>query len=155
MNTFHYLPIPKAMTIERSSKKLIILEKFDSRNQEFKKLQRLLEQKCHIKIELWLRLSVLQLFYVGHVAQLVGKVNFCLLRTNGFHIKVKKAGQHCHQNFKYENFMLSFGRLSKNCIKECAAHAARLFFIIQPVNCKSLICGVHIAVVTVISLTPY
>jgi len=32
MNIFHYLPIPKAMTIERSSKKMNIWEKVDSRN---------------------------------------------------------------------------------------------------------------------------
>jgi len=34
---------------------------------------------------------------------------------------------------------------SKNCTKECAARAARLYFLVQPI--KSLICGVVVAVV--------
>jgi len=38
-------------------------------DREFKKLRRLLQQKRHIKIELWLRLSVMRFFQVGHVVQ--------------------------------------------------------------------------------------
>ena len=38
-------------------------------DREFKKLRRLLQQKHHIKIELWLRLSVTRLLQVGHVVQ--------------------------------------------------------------------------------------
>ena len=59
---------------------MTILEKVDSRNKEFKKLQCLLQQKCHIKIELCLRLSVLQLFYVGYVAQ--GRQSALLLASH-------------------------------------------------------------------------
>ena len=40
----------------------------------------------------------------------------------------------------------------KNCTKNRAARAARLFFLIQPI--KSLICGVVEVVAVVISLTP-
>ena len=34
---------------------------------EFKKLRRLVQRKSHVKIELYFRLSVLQLFHIGHV----------------------------------------------------------------------------------------
>ena len=40
-----------------------------SRTREFKKLQRQLPRKLHLKIELYVNLSVLRLFYVGHVVQ--------------------------------------------------------------------------------------
>ena len=36
---------------------------------ELKKLRRLVQRKRHIKIELWVRLSVLRLFHVCHVVQ--------------------------------------------------------------------------------------
>ena len=39
-------------------------------NREFKKLRRLLQRKHHIKIELCVRLSILQLFHVDHVVQI-------------------------------------------------------------------------------------
>ena len=38
-------------------------------NREFKKLQRQLQRKRHIKIELCVKLSLLQLFHVDHVVQ--------------------------------------------------------------------------------------
>ena len=37
---------------------------------EFKNLRRLLQRKHHIKIELCVRLSILQLFHVDHVVQI-------------------------------------------------------------------------------------
>ena len=38
-------------------------------NREFKKLRRQLQRKCHIKIELCVKLSLLQLFHVDHIVQ--------------------------------------------------------------------------------------
>ena len=35
-------------------------------NREFKKLRRLLQRKRHFKVELWVRLTFLRLFQVGH-----------------------------------------------------------------------------------------
>ena len=45
-----------------------------------------------------------------------GEVHFCLFGTNGFHVKAENEkfiaeGLRCRQNFKYENFTSSFGRL--------------------------------------------
>ena len=45
-----------------------------------------------------------------------GEGHFCLLGTNSFHVKAENerftaAGSRCRQNFKYENFTPSFGRL--------------------------------------------
>ena len=120
-----------------------------------KKLRGLLQRKCHIKIELCVRLSVLRLFHVGHVVQ--NRRNDCrLLGTNGFHVKAENerltaAGSRCRQKLKYENFTSSSGRLRQNIAPtKRAARAARLFLLIQPI--KLLICGVVVAVV--ISLTP-
>ena len=38
-------------------------------NKEFKKLRRQLQGKRHIKIEVWVKLSLLRLFHVDHVLQ--------------------------------------------------------------------------------------
>ena len=58
------------------------------------------------------------------------------------------------QNFKFENFALSFGKLttSKNSTRVHAARAARLFFLIQPI--RSLFSGVAVGNVVVLALTP-
>ena len=76
---------------------------------------------------------------------------FRLLGTNSFHVKAENegftaTGLRCRQNLKYENFTSSFGRLRQTiALKERAASAERLFFLIQPI--KSLIFGVVVAVV--------
>ena len=53
---------------------------------EFKKLRRQLQRKRDIKIELCVKSSLLQLFYVDHVVQ-NRRSDFRLLCTNGFHVK--------------------------------------------------------------------
>ena len=51
-----------------------------------KKLRRLPQRERHNKKELCVRLSVLQLFHVGHFVQ---NKNFCLFSTIGFHVKTE------------------------------------------------------------------
>ena len=133
---------------------------------EFKNLRRLLERTRHIKIEL----CDLQ-FSVGSSCHHNSKCgHFTLMFCRGRHgiaLKINTHVQHAYfssfnqwkssfaalslpfplsmlkpLNIKYENFTL------KNCTKKRAAHAARLFFIIQPL--KSLICGVAVNVAFVI-----
>ena len=75
---------------------------------EFKKPRRQLQRKRYIKIELWVKLSLLRLFHVDHVVQ-NRRTDFRLLGTNGFHVKAKSersaaASSRCCQNLKYENF---------------------------------------------------
>ena len=87
-----------------------------------------------------------------------GEVRFCLFGTNGFHAKAETqkfiaVGLHCRQNLKYEIFTPRSGTLRQNCSKKRAARAARLSLLIKPI--KSLIFGVVVAVVVVISQTPY
>ena len=79
---------------------------------EFKKQRRLLQRKRHMKIELCVKLSVLQWFQVGHLMYKIGAVYFRLLGTNVFHAKAKNerlsaASSRCRQNLKYENFTTS------------------------------------------------
>ena len=57
----------------------------------------------------------------------IGGVHFCLLGTNGFHVKTKNerftaASSRCHQNLKYENFTSSFGRLRQNIAPNIVPH---------------------------------
>jgi len=54
------------------------------------------------------------------------------------------ASSHRRQNLKYKNFTPSFARLRQNNTKKRNAHAARLFFHIQPI--KTLLCGAVVAV---------
>ena len=54
----------------------------------------------------------------------------------------------CLQNLNYAHFTSSCGSSpKKNCTNKCAARAAWLFFLVQPI--KSLICGVVVAVAVV------
>ena len=83
-------------------------------NREFKKLRRQLQRKHDIKIELYVKLSLLWLFHVDHVVQ-NRRTALPLLGTNGFHVKAKSerftaVSSRCRQNLKYENFTSSFGR---------------------------------------------
>ena len=123
---------------------------------EFKKLRRQLQRKRDIKIELCVKSSLLQLFYVDHVVQ-NRRSDFRLLCTNGFHVKANNerfivASSRCRQNLKYENFTSSFPRVRQTIAPKSvrAARAARFFFFIQPI--KSLICGVAVDVAAVKSL---
>ena len=83
------------------------------------------------------------------------EVHFCLFGTNGFHVKVENenfiaAGLRCRQNL--QNVKISRCPLAdyfKNCTKNRAARAARLFFLVQII--KSLICGVVVVIAVVIS----
>ena len=80
----------------------------------------------------------------------ISKVHLCLLGMNGFHVKAKNerftaVSLHCRQNLKYENFMLSFGRLPHEIAPKGMPREQRnYFFLIQPI--KSLICGVAITI---------
>ena len=63
-----------------------------------------------------------------------GVVHFCLLSTNGYHVKAKNetftaVSSCCGQNLKYRNVhVVAWDTTSKNCTKKRAARAARLFF---------------------------
>ena len=80
----------------------------------------------------------------------ISGVHFRLPGTNGFHVKAMNerftaASSRCRQNLKYENFKSSFGSTKKR-----AGRATRLLFLIEPI--ESLICGVVVTVVGVVSL---
>ena len=84
----------------------------------------------------------------------IGEVHSRFLGTNGFHAKAKDkrftaAGSRCSQNLIKMKISRHLADYVKNCTKKHAAHAARLFFLIQPI--KSFICGVVVAVALVIS----
>ena len=125
-------------------------------NREFKKLQRLLQRKRHIKIELCVRLSILRLFHVGHVVQ-NRRSALSLAWYKWFSYKSKEWKIYCcelallsePQIWKFH--VVVWQTTSKHCTKNRAARAARLFFFIQPI--KSLICGVGVDVAFVKSWT--
>ena len=57
----------------------------------------------------------------------IGELHFRLLGTNGFHVKAKSerftaVSSRSRQNLKYENFMLSFGRLHQNIAPKSVPH---------------------------------
>ena len=63
----------------------------------------------------------------------IGGVHFCLLGTNGFHVKAKNerftpASSRCRQNLKYENFTSSFGRLRQNIAPKSVPHVQHDYF---------------------------
>ena len=69
----------------------------------------------------------------------IGELLFRVLGTNGFHVKAKSkrstaASLRC-QNFKYENFTSSFGRLRQNIATKSVPQ-------VQQDYVSSLICGV-------------
>ena len=77
------------------------------------------------------------------------KCTFCFFGTNAFHVKAENekliaADLRCRQNLKHENLRRPLADYVKNCAKNRATRAARLFFLIQPI--KSLICGVVVVV---------
>ena len=65
----------------------------------------------------------------------IGGVHFRLLGTNGFHVKAKNerfpaASSRCRQNFRYENFTSSFGRLRQNIAPKSVPHVQHDYFLI-------------------------
>ena len=64
----------------------------------------------------------------------IGGVHFCLLGTNGFHVKAKNerftaANSSCRQNLKYENFRSSFGGLRQNIAPKSVPHVQHDYFL--------------------------
>ena len=63
----------------------------------------------------------------------IGELHFRLLGKNGFHIKAKSerfttASSRCCQNLKYENFTLTFCRLSHNIAPKSVPHVQHNYF---------------------------
>ena len=70
-----------------------------------------------------------------------GKVHFCLLGTNDFHVKAKNerftaAGLRCCQNLKYENFTLLFGGQHQKIVAKSVLHVQHDYFsVFDQLNC--------------------
>ena len=121
---------------------------------KFKKLRTTAPaKKRHFKIELHIRLSVSRLFHVHHVVQIkIGEVHFRLLGTNGFHEMkdlLTAAGSPCRDNFKYVNFITSFGGLSRQTASKRVLQVQHDYYsystnLLNP-------CGVVVAVAAVVS----
>ena len=63
----------------------------------------------------------------------ISEVHFCLLGTNGFHVKAKNerftaASSRCRQNLKYENFTSSFARLRQDIASQSVPHVQHDYF---------------------------
>ena len=137
------LPIPSLML------KLPSLLRMTKGSLRFKKLRRLLQRKRHIKIVLCVRLSVMRLFQVGHVVQTRRSV-LSLASHEWFLRRGKEWKIFCLwlalsselQIWKFH--VVVWQTTTTNCTKKRAARAARLFFLIQPIN--SLIFGVVVDV---------
>ena len=118
----------------------------------FKKLRRQLQRKRHINIEFCVKLSLLRLFHVDHVAQNT-RIALSLAWHKWFSCKGKEWKIYCcelalsseTQIWKFH--VVVWQTMSKHCTKNRAARAARLFFFIHPI--KSLICGVVVDVAVV------
>ena len=94
----------------------------------FKKLRRLQQRKCHLKI----RWNVLRLCYIGHLCE-IGEVYFRLLGTSGFHVKAKNerfrtTGSRRRHSLKYEKFTSSFDRLRQKIAPESVTHVWHNYF---------------------------
>ena len=119
---------------------------------EFKKLRGQLRGKRHIKIELCVKLSLLWLFHVDHVAQ-NRRSALPLAWHEWFSCKGKEWKIYCcevplssePQLWKF--LFVAWQTTSKHCTKKRAARAAQLFYFIQPI--KLLICGVVVDVAVV------
>jgi len=99
---------------------------------EFKKLRLLLQQKRHIKIELWVWLSILRLFHVDHVVQ-NRRTALSVAWYQWFSRKGKEWKIYCcelalssePQIWKFH--IVFWQTMSKHCTKEHAARAANYF----------------------------
>ena len=63
----------------------------------------------------------------------VGKVYFRFLGMNSFHVMAKNerftaAGSRCHQNLKYQNLTLSFGRLCQKIAPKSVPYKQQEYF---------------------------
>ena len=99
----------------------------------FKKLRRLLQRKRHIKIVLCVRLSVIRLFQVGNVVQTTRSVlslasHEWFLRRGEKKERYSACGSRCCQNFKYEIFTSSFGRLRQQIAPKSVPHVQHDYF---------------------------
>ena len=61
------------------------------------------------------------------------EVHFCLVDTNGIHVKAENerftaAGLRCRQNLKHENFTSSFGRLRQKFAPKSVPHVQHDYF---------------------------
>ena len=73
------------------------------------------------------------LHYSMLVKYKISGMHLCLLGTNDFHKQTKNerfspAGSRCRQKMKYENFMLSFGRLSQRIATKSVPHVQHDYF---------------------------
>ena len=106
---------------------------------EFKKLQRQLQRKRQLKIELCVKLSLLWLFHIGHIVQNRPSA-LSLAWHHWFSCKGKEEKIYCcelalpsePQIWKFH--VVVWQTTSKHCTKKRAARAARLFFFIQPMK---------------------
>ena len=62
------------------------------------------------------------------------EVHFCLLGTNGFHVKVKNERFTAAGLYIVRTLNMKMVHYVKHCTKKRAARAARSFFLIQPIK---------------------
>ena len=115
---------------------------------EFTKLRLLLWRKLHIKIVLCARLSVLQLFHVGHEVQSNRSKLICLPKILFLILRQRRKDLMLRLGVVVRTSNINISRL-RSAAYVRAARAARLFFFIQPI--KSLPFGVVVAVFVAIS----
>ena len=125
--------------------------------QKFKKLRTTAAaKKRHFKIELLIKLSVSRLFHVLHVVQnRRSPLSLAWHEWFSRNERFTAAGSPCRQNFKYVNFITSFGGLSRQTASKRELQVQHDYFSLFNQFIKSLICGVVVAVAAVVSLTPY
>ena len=102
----------------------------DSR--EFKKLRRQLQRNLHNKVDLCVKLGLLQIFHVGRIVKNRRSV-ISLAWHNGFHVKATNerfatASWRCPQNLSYANFIPLFGRLRQNIAPKSVPHVQHDYF---------------------------
>ena len=109
-------------------------------------------KKRHFKIELHIRLSVSRLFHVHHVVQ-NRRSPFSLAWHEWFsrNERFTAAGSPCRHNFKYVNFITSFGGLSGETASKRVLQVQHDYFSLFKRFIKSMICVVIVAVAAVVS----
>ena len=101
---------------------------------EFKKVRRQLQRKLNVTLKLKFAFSQVFCFYSRLVTLYkIGGMHFCLLGTNGFHVKAKNervtaASSRFRQNLKYENFTSSFARLRQNIVPNIVSQVQHDYF---------------------------
>ena len=109
-------------------------------------------KKRHFKIEIHIRLSVSRLFHVDDVVQ-NRRSPFSLAWHEGFsrNERFTAAGSPCCHNFKYVNFITSFGGLSRQTASKRVLQVQHDYFSLFKRFIKSLIYGVVVALAAVVS----